>query len=102
MPLASARGHPLSHAVAVAMNCALAMRANGPLRLTSSSKVPLSTMRPPSKTTIRVAPRIVESRCAMTTVVRPRLLEGVLDPRFRPGIEGRRCLVENEDWGILE
>mmetsp|Transcript_115170 Transcript_115170/g.326294 ORF Transcript_115170/g.326294 Transcript_115170/m.326294 type:complete len:107 (+) Transcript_115170:298-618(+) len=36
----------------------------------SSSCVPFSTMRPPLTTTIMSASRIVESRCAITIVVR--------------------------------
>ena len=40
-------------------------------RAISSAWVPCSTMRPCSRTTIRSASRIVESRCAMTKAVRP-------------------------------
>ncbi|GIU86034.1 MAG: hypothetical protein KatS3mg009_0549 [Acidimicrobiia bacterium] len=47
-------------------------RAYRPPRATSSSWVPSSTTRPWSTTTIRSASRAVCSRCAISTVVRPR------------------------------
>src|SRR5215217_3188770 len=53
------------------MNWAFASSAKRPPLATSSSKVPVSMMRPWSKTRMRSALRIVASRCAMTKVVRP-------------------------------
>ncbi len=55
------------------MNWALASSAKRPPFATSSSKVPVSITRPASKTRMRVALRMVESRCAITNVVRPRI-----------------------------
>src|ERR1700731_1720974 len=53
------------------MNWARASSAKRPPFATNSSKVPLSITRPLSKTRMRVALRMVESRCAITNVVRP-------------------------------
>src|SRR4051794_21063055 len=53
------------------MNWALASSAKRPPFATSSSKVPLSITWPLSNTRMRVALRMVESRCAITKVVRP-------------------------------
>src|SRR5262249_10978659 len=53
------------------MNWLRASSANCPPSSTSSSKAPLSTMRPDSNTRIRLALRTVASRCAITKVVRP-------------------------------
>ena len=52
-------------------NCASISSAKKPPRRTSSSNVPVSTMRPPRNTRMRLALRMVASRCAMTNVVRP-------------------------------
>jgi hypothetical protein len=54
-----------------AMNCVLARSAKWPPRAPSSSNVPDSVMRPASNTRMRLALRIVASRCAITKVVRP-------------------------------
>src|SRR5258708_6382603 len=53
------------------MNWAFASSAKRPPLATSSSNVPLSITRPLSNTRMRVALRMVESRCAITKVVRP-------------------------------
>src|SRR6478735_5199491 len=59
------------YGAAGARNCASASLANTPPLATSSSKLPLSTMRPRSNTRMRVAFLTVASLWAMTNVVRP-------------------------------
>ena len=51
-------------------NCERASSAKAPSRATSSSKPPASITRPSRNTTMRVALRMVASRCAITKVVR--------------------------------
>src|SRR5579859_7528776 len=58
----------LSTLTSAVMNCALASAAKIPPTRTSSSNVPVSTMRPFSNTRMRVALRTVDRRCAITKV----------------------------------
>ena len=70
----------------------------------SSACVPASAMRPASSTTIWSASRMVESRCAITTVVRPRISDRIASwtRTLRFGVERARRLVEEQDGRILQ
>ncbi len=61
---------PSSAFFSATRNCERASSAKAPSRATSSSKLPVSTTRPSRNTRMRVALRMVESRCAITKVVR--------------------------------
>ena len=76
----------------------------GAVRASSSACVPISTMRPPSSTTMRSASSMVDSRCAMTIVVRPRISVSSAACTWRSDSESsaRRRLVEDQDRRVLE
>ena len=68
-------------------------------RSSARSCVPRSMTRPSSISRIRSARRIVDSRCAMTNVVRPASSVGHrrLDQLLALGVEVARRLVEDQD-----
>ena len=75
-----------------------------PLCRKSSSCVPASTIRPLSTTRILSALRMVDSRWAMTKVVRSCMTfgQGRLDQALGLGVQGRGRFVEDEDGRVLE
>ena len=79
--------------------CACTSRSSGRAARTASSWVPRSTMRPSSTTRIWSARRMVESRCAITNVVRPRIrcAQALLDERLGLGVEAGGGLVQDQD-----
>ena len=70
----------------------------------SSSCVPTSTTRPPSRTTIWSASRTVESRWAIAIVVRPSTsrVERLLHEPLGLRVERRGRLVEHEDRRVAQ
>jgi acetyl-CoA acetyltransferase len=76
----------------VNMNWLLASSAKCPPSRVSSSKVPLSMTRPPSNTRMRLALRIVASRCAITKVVRP-FITSASAACTRASVSASRALV---------
>ena len=79
-------------------------RRRGRPRRAARSWRPRSTMRPSSTTRIRSASRTVDSRCAMTSDVRPveRGRQRALHRGLGLGVEVRGRLVEHDDVGRLE
>ena len=79
-------------------------RANTPPRRQAPRYAPRSTIRPRSNTRITSALRTVESRWAMTKVVRPapRALQRRLEARFGAGVERAGGLVEDQDRRVLQ
>ena len=79
-------------------------RRSGRRAASSSSWVPRSTIRPPSRTTIWSASRTVESRWAMTIVVRPsaRPVERLLDGALGLHVERAGGLVEDEHGRVAQ
>ncbi len=76
----------------------------GPAAASSSSCVPCSTIRPCSRTTIRSASRIVESRWAMMNAVRPcsSAPQRALDRPLGADVDRARRLVEDQDARVGE
>ena len=86
------------------VNCIPCRCAYRPPRASSSRWLPISTMRPRSRTTMRSAPSTVERRWAITSVVRPAHQQAQLLLHAPLGlvVERRRRLVEDQHRRVLE
>ena len=66
--------------------------------------MPCSTTFPSSRTSMLSTSRIVDSLCAITTVVRPSMSRSRAsrDCRLADGVEVGGGLVQYQHWGVLE